>query len=390
MSPPLTAKPLDPAWLALVDRLAPQVLGRDDRTGDALAAEVTRVSELYTRDRYAMSEAGVALAARLRFFLLRDLPKIQGPLAELGAAGALPAGPTWRILDVGAGLGTSSLGAAALAKDHGVEAVHVTALEREAPALDVFKQLARASSQAGLTAPITVDARVQDLEELEIGRLPQVDLVLVGLSLNELHAGREDADRLDRKEAALRALATRLAPGGSLVVIEPALKQLSRELQQLRDRFMAHPAAPHVFSPCLRDGPCPLLRRERDWCHDQLPFELPAGLADLARASGLRYVRLTHAQLVLRNDDRRLWDISARDPRTVRVVGGPIVTKGKLEWEGCGSAGLVRIRRMDREATDENECMDDAARGAVLRLDRDVEDGGQLRLRADVGIERLR
>jgi SAM-dependent methyltransferase len=390
MSPPLTAKPLEPAWVDLVDALAPRVLGRDDRTGEALAAEVRRVSELYTRERYAMKEAGAALAARLRFFLLRDLPKIQGPLAELGAVGALPAGPTWRILDVGAGLGTSTLGAAALAKELGIRELRVLALEREAAALDVFKQLARAASQAGLTAPIALEGRAEDLEELDLEGLPVADLILVGLSLNELHAGRADADRLDQKEAALRALASRLAPGGSLVVIEPALKTVSRELQSLRDRFMADAGAPHVFSPCLRDGPCPLLRRERDWCHDQLGFELPPRLAELARASGLRYERLTHAQLVLRNDDRRLWNLSGRDPRTVRVVGGPIVTKGKLEWDGCGAGGLVRLRRMDRERTDANACMDDAARGAILRLDRDVEDGGQLRLRPDVAIERLR
>jgi len=111
------------AWTALIDGLAPRLLGRDDRTGEPLAAQVGRVSELYTSQRHAMDGASGALAARLRFFLPRDLAKVAGPLGELGRA--LPAGPRWRILDVGAGLGTTTLGVAALAGRLGIEQLEV-------------------------------------------------------------------------------------------------------------------------------------------------------------------------------------------------------------------------------------------------------------------------
>ncbi|HJL19825.1 MAG TPA: hypothetical protein RMH99_29445, partial [Sandaracinaceae bacterium LLY-WYZ-13_1] len=144
------ARPLDPRWLDLLDRLAPRVLGADDRRGRPLAAAVRRLSELYTRDRDLLEEAGAALAARLRFFLPRDLPKIQGPLAELSAAGVLPAGPVWRVLDAGAGLGATTLGAAELAGRVGVERLEVTALERDAASLDVFTQITRQAAEDGL------------------------------------------------------------------------------------------------------------------------------------------------------------------------------------------------------------------------------------------------
>ena len=157
----------------------------------------------------------------------------------------------------------------------------------------------------------------------------------------------------------------------------------------LRDRFAADPAAPHVFAPCLRDGPCPLLRRERDWCHDQLPFALPDALAAVASEAGLRWERLTYAYLTLRNDERRLRDLADGDPRAFRVVGGPVDSKGKTEWSLCGAPGLVGLRRLERERGPATETLDDAARGTLLRLDRDPPDGGALRVRPDVLVERL-
>lgn len=387
MSPISRPSPLESAWIDLISELAPRVLGRADRTDGPLVAEVRRVSELYTRERHAIELAGGALAARLRFFLPRDLPKLQGPLAELGAAGALPSGPVWRVLDVGAGLGTSTLGAAALARRAGVERLEVTALERDEASLDVFAQLAREAAARGLVAPIALDPRPADVDGLELARLPAADLILVGLTLNELFADRAEADRLDAAEAFLRDLAARLRPGGALVVIEPALREPTRDLQRLRDRFAAEADPPHVFAPCLRDGPCPLLRRARDWCHDVLPFELPEPLAAVAKEAGLRAERLTFSYLTLRADPRRLWDRAERDPRAFRVVGGPVVTKGKTEWDLCGAPGLVRLRRLERERSDANAALDEAPRGTLLRLDREPE--GKLRVRPDVRVERL-
>lgn len=385
---PVNARALAPEWVTLVDALAPRLLGRADRKGDALAAAVARTSELYTREREAIGLATDALAARLRFFLLRDLPKIQGPLAELAAAGALPTGSVWRVIDVGAGLGTTSLGVAELARRAGVERVEVVALERDSAALDVFTALAREAERAGLVAPMRIDPCRVDLERaVDLEALGHADLVVMGLALNELFAS--DEKRLSRREAVLRALSQLLEEGGSLIVLEPALRSITRELMELRDRFAAA-GAPTVFAPCLRDAPCPMLPRERDWCHAELPFALPPALAELAEAAGLRRERLTYSYLTLRNDERRLWDLASCDRKAYRIVGGPIASKGKSEWQGCGADAFVRLRRLDRERAPSNEVLDGAHRGSLIRLDRMLEDDTDLRLRPDVCVERLR
>jgi SAM-dependent methyltransferase len=384
MSPPYVL-PLDPRWLEVIDEIGPRALGRDDRRGEALAAQIARVSELYTRERHALGMATGALAARLRFYLPRDLPKVQGPLAELASRDLLPRDRVWRVLDVGAGLGTMTLGAAELARRiGGIERVEVVAIERDPSSLDLFASLARVAHKAGLVVPIEIDARRADAEAIELARAPRADLIFVGLALNELFADREGEDRLDAKERALRDLCARLEESGSLIAIEPATREISRELQRLRDRFAASDGAPNVFAPCIRSGACPLLRRERDWCHDQLDLALPEKLAELAQSAGLRTERLTYSYLTLRSDDRSL----GRDPRAFRVVGGPIASKGKTEWEGCGEAGLVRVRLLDREKSPKNEAAIDAPRGAILKTDRTFEDGGSLRLTPEVAVER--
>lgn len=384
---PLDARPLDPRWLPVVDEVARRVLGRDDRAGSALATQVAHLSELYTRERHALAHAGEARAARLRFYLLRDLPKVQGPLAELALLDALPKARTWRVLDVGAGLGTTTLGTAELARRAGAEALDVVALERDGAALDVFEQLAKAAAHAGLTVPIRLDARRLDVEELAPASLGPFDLVLVGLTLNELFPELEPSARLDAREAWLTELGARLAEGGSMVVIEPATRALGRELMALRDRFAARASGLRIFAPCLRDAPCPMLRRERDWCHDQLAFELPDALGRVAEEAGLRRERLTYAYLTLRHDGRRLWDHASRDPRAYRIVGGPVESKGKVEWEACGAEALARLRLLDRERGASNAVLDGAARGTLVQVDAPPRD--DVRLRPDVSVSRL-
>ena len=286
------------------------------------------------------------------------------------------------MLDLGAGLGTTTLGLATVARERGIEGLDVTAVERDGSALDVFASLAKAAEAKGLVPPIRLETRREDVDTRSVERLPKADLVVAGLVLNELYADLEPAKRLDAAETWLRALVGRLRPGGAVIVLEPALKRISRDLQALRDRL-----SEQVFAPCLRAGECPLLRRDRDWCHAALPLDLPPPLAATAKAAGLRSTRLTYAYLTLRADGRRL--AGHGDPRALRVVGGPVESKGKVEWDGCGEAGLVRLRRLDRERGPSNAALDGAVRGLRVRLPEAPADGAAVRLRPSVPIERI-
>lgn len=396
----MQAPPLHPAWLDAIDAVARRVLRHDDRRGEALADEIRRLSLRYTRRGGDLRLSSSELSARLRFFLPRDLPKIGGPLAELALAGALPPGPVWRVLDVGAGLGATSLGTAAFAHAlGGIERLEVLASDHDARALDVLGALAAAAGHGSLAAasvPVELRTRAIDLET-DVGTLPPgpFDLVVLGLVLNELFVDRPAVDALAARERVVRALLTRLGPAGALVILEPALAETSRGLMALRDRLVAPldasaeagPAV-HVVAPCVDRAPCPLLGRERDWCHEDLPLVLAPPLREIARSAGLRWEGASYSYLALCARERSLAAALGAQ-RPARVVGGPIVQKGHRELQLCRGGEVLRLNVLDR---DPDRSLDVAARGSVLELDRDPPPAGRGMLRhgRDVGVRVLR
>jgi ribosomal protein RSM22 (predicted rRNA methylase) len=368
MNPP-RVDPVSPRVLALIDAVAAAELRAHDLSGAALAAAVRRVSEAYRRQGGSPADLRgdrAALCARLRFFLPRDLPKIQAPLAELTAAAAFPRARTLRVLDVGAGLGTTGLGTALFALEHaGVERVQVDAFDRDAAALALASRVAkRAASELGLALELTTFTAALGPALLERARGPY-HLIVLGFVLNEL--GDEQADAVEHHRLWLARLCELLAPDGALIVLEPALRAQSRTLQEVRGRFAAAGGPPYVFAPCLHRDACPLLERERDWCHEQLPLALPSPLDGIARAAGLRTEDLSFSYLTLHRAARSLAELDA-GARLLRVVSAPLRSKGKLEVAVCGPTATRKLRRLDRHASSENRALGGVHRGAVLRL----------------------
>lgn len=361
------------AWLRRIDAVSHECFGARDLKGAALWQAVSEVSRVYTQDRDALAKgraSSAELVARMKWFSIRDLPKIEVPLTELWLCGALPAKPTWRVLDVGAGLGASSLGVARLAARLGVERVDVRAYDRDAEALRVFSVLATDVS-ALEAAPITLTTHTTD-----VTRVPQelhgerFELIVVGFVINELWPDLADEERVQRASQWLVALSTQLTDDGALIVLEPALREQTRQLQRMRDALERAQSAPFVFAPCTRSGPCPMLENERDWCHAQVPFQLPASMSEIARRSGLRDHDLTFSYLTLRTRAGRVGSLAARsDAMNVsRVVSAQLPSKGKLELFACSDVGLSRAMRLNRKQTEQNADFDLLARGAVVQL----------------------
>lgn len=370
-----------PEWLEQLDRVARARLGRDASDRRALARAVAELSQAYTRRAEPLREparAGADLWARLCFFLPRDLAKVQWPLIELDSVGALPHRETLRVLDLGAGLGAASLGIAQLAHSRGFAArLEVTGVDSDPDALALFDALAPHCE--GLPAvPLRLTSCVADLTRLPARLLePRYDLIVLALALNEL-TGAGQAEALERSIALLLKLGSALSPQGALIVIEPALRETSRALQALRDRLAARRAAPFVFAPCVRAGPCPMLEHPRDWCHERLPLRLSPRLAELAQLAGLRDRDLTFSYLTLHATERRLAERAGSEP-SYRVVSGPLHSKGKLELIACGEGGLTRLVRLDRNRVEALRDLDEAGRGTLLSLGG-VEHAERLRL----------
>ena len=393
----LVCPSLNDAFLKRLEAVSQRALGVSHVSGRRLVEAVQRVSRAYTRERADLEElAGddEALAARLQFYLPRDLLKLYGPLAELESVGALPSARSWKLLDLGAGLGTTSLGVARFAALRGAaERLVVNAIDRDPEALAIFAELARDVSELPGVA-IELTTREADIGTPGFARssalAPPYDLICLGLALNELDPGADEASRAQRRLERALELSRLLAPDGALVIVEPALRATSRGLQQLRDAIVRRRAAPYVFAPCLTREACPLLARERDFCHERLPCELPPALGAIAASAGLRDRDLTYSYLTLRNDARSLRELDASQ-RLFRAVSGQLTSKGKTEAWLCGETLFARAMRLDRQRSAANHAFEQAERGTILAIETSEAPapGALLRIRPHDRIESL-
>ncbi len=370
-------RPLEDDWLRALDAVATARGWPTTKDVGKLGASVAALSASYNDAATARASARDAGAARLGFSFARDTPKGAGAVRELVALGKLRLqGGTLTLLDMGAGLGATTWGvvrALEAAGDTGV--VEATWVDSDTEALNLALAIVKERQRAG-TGPVELRVRVLPRKAGVADDLGRFDLVLAGQLLSELDVGMEPAARVTWHAELLGAwLQRRVADGGSLVVVEPALRDRTRHLHQVRDALVA--AGATVFAPCLHAAPCPALTRETDWCHEDLEVDLPAGLVPVARAAGLRHEGLTFSYLVLRRDGVTLAGAIEVPPRAgrLRVVSGTMPSKGKVEAWVCGQLrgeggglepGRVRAMRLDRDAASGNAAWDELRRGDVL------------------------
>jgi ribosomal protein RSM22 (predicted rRNA methylase) len=245
-----------------------------------------------------------------------------------------------RALDLGAGTGAAGRAVCAHWPD-----VELVAVDKVAGPGVVRGDVARAIRPAGVAG--------------------HFDLIVAAHLLNELSLDLDGRARL--VAGWCREL---LEPDGTCILLEPALRETSRGLLGVRDRLLA--AGLFVVAPCLLQGPCPALARERDFCH----------MSAAAVAQGRS--RVDFSYLVLRKQG-----VPCADTSRYRIVSDPMKDKGRLRLFACGPAGRLLITRLDRDRSPNNQVLDEIERGAVVRIAGAAAQSGGLRCGRDTAIERV-
>ena len=346
----------------------------------ALAADVVRLSRLLTRERENLPVAylnddGLREAYRT-YFLPPNLEKVQVPLHAITLhPGRVLEKEQLRVLDLGCGPGTASLGVLKFFEARkNPPRLDVVAIDRVAENLTIARELFSSCLRSNdLNATLkTIRSNIENAGHLA-GE--PFDLIVLSNILNELYA--RDKERIARRTALVKEVLDRcLSADGSCVIIEPALRETSRELLAVRDGLLEEGVA--VCAPCLYQGACPALANPKDWCHEDVPWDPPAVIRELDKLTGLRKDSLKFSYLVLRKDRPGQATISVEN--TFRVVSEPLISKGKIEFFFCGAGGRRPAIRLDKDGTSRNEAFGNLRRGDRVSLKGAIDEQKRLRI----------
>lgn len=308
------------------------------------------------------------------YFLPVNLGKVQALLDELPASDPVPSSPL-RVLDIGSGPGTAALAVLDwMRRQPSIlqRSIEVVAVDQTRQALfDADRlwndYLGMAVAPEARFLPVQTDLEQNEyLKGLTVGRRDRYDLIVLANTLGELFCTSRDPVR--QRVKLIHGLLDLLHQSGTLMILEPAMRDASRELHRLRDVLLEERLCT-VYSPCLHERPCPALVKEEDWCHEERPWTPPPLVAAIDQEVGFIKDALKFSYLLLRKDGRT---IAQREPTVYRVVSELREMKGEKRAWLCNETGRPEVGRLDRERSGTNEAFDDWHRGAIVRIDQIV------------------
>lgn len=375
---PFKGKPqvrMSPLLLRALERLN-HVESRSGASGYAEA--VAELSRLFTKERVALRSGYLDdpehAAAYLHYFLPVNLSKIQVLLDEMPEETLIDKqGSRLNVLDLGSGPGTGALAVLDwLHQRHPEQAGNLTvvAVDSSADVLSQAGQLWDSYCRESGIAGARLTPYETDLERLldgplggQIGKSGPYDVIIMANCLNELFSRL--GDPIGARTGLLAGLLTLLAPHGTMMLVEPALRTTSRELHEVRDRLL-HDRRCTVYSPCLHERPCPALVNPDDWCHEERAWDPPAAIQAIDQEVGFIKDALKFSYLLLRTDGRT---IVARDPQVFRIVSELRELKGDTRAWVCNEVGRSEVGRLDRAESETNGSWNECQRGTLVRIE---------------------
>jgi ribosomal protein RSM22 (predicted rRNA methylase) len=360
-----------------------------------LASAVRELSAIYTRQRHRIAERLLAdpllRRAYLAYFLPCNLVKFKLILQELYARPAAQSHfpRQMRLLDLGCGPGTHLLGMLDFLAENptladGLECVGVDATGQNLQeARQLFDRLARSIQADHGSLRASLKALNGDIRHgLKLDHVSPFDLIVIGNVLNELFP--DEPDRVERQYELVAGIVNRhLKPHGFLILIEPALKETSRDLLRLRDLLLKRLGL-HVYAPCTHGHPCPAVAsgNSSDWCHEDRVWQAPAHIQEIDALAGISKSSLKFSYAVISRHPISICETALNGgpldsspsqdpakPQIWRVVSERLEEKGKCSVFLCGQLGRIRLTRQNKHGSGTNAPFGQLERGQIVMTD---------------------
>jgi len=359
-----------------------------------IAHGIELLSELYTRRRSELHQKLLQddelRAAYLLYFLPANLRKSRQILKEIWMHPQVPPlfRSSLRILDLGCGPGSMLLGFLDFLIDlpylpNQVEFYAIDALEKNLEDVRYFgewwiSQFFADTDERSGRGKIALHCNRWDIRKpLKLPDREAFHFILIGNILNELF--REESDRVKKRYQIISSLVEQwLAPEGFLIIMEPALKETSRDLLLLRNELIKRNGL-NVYAPCVHNIPCPAVAsgNRNDWCHEDRSWEPPRNLQDIDRrlvnaGDGLKYsyVVLSRQGISVASTAMLSWGGAGgpipKKPQLWRVVSERMKERGESGVFLCGISGREKTTRLSKHSSSANGAFEDLKRGQVI------------------------
>lgn len=276
-------------WIAEAEQAAEKV---GDEALERMTPAVAHLSDLFTTERPDKKFPDYfadprLLAAYGVFFLPQSFTRTSFALAQVcGLRGWKPSRARPAILDLGSGPGSCGVAAAHRLRQAGCAEVDLHGVDKSPSALASMERFARAT----LGESVTTRTRIGDAARPETWPEGPFDVIVAGFVLNEMP--QLDQAALQRWFGELKA---RLAPGGLILILEPALRITAERLQRLSDALAA--GGENRIAPEWDALPDPQLGSGEHWSHETREWTAPASTEFVNRHlhRDLREVRFSFA-----------------------------------------------------------------------------------------------
>ncbi len=233
-------------------------------------AGIQQLSDLFTKQRGEMEvdyfRNPELLQAYGLFYFPQTYMRTQFVFREVLKRGWNPPDPV-SILDLGAGTGAASISLTHQLR-HQLNGIEVTAVDRSAQALNTLQQIYQ-----DLAPYPTIKIHCSDFRRWLAQQDRRWDLIIASFSLNETE---------HFSTGFIGEIAGALSENGMALILEPALRETSENIERLRDRISIMSSL-HVWAPCPHRQSCPLLAEGRFWCHEVRSWKPPDSLASINR-----------------------------------------------------------------------------------------------------------
>lgn len=352
---------LYPAWLErwwMQQACRSLGVGEFGETQAELQKQIQRLTDIFTTGREArFGDYGTderLLVAYGLFYFPQTFARIRIPLREaLHLRSWRPAHEQVRLLDLGAGTGGATVGAALLLDEMPfVAGVDALAVDQSPRSLSAVRRLAAENRQH--LSRIRIGTARGDLKTW-FRKAPsgdRWDLIIASFSLGEAFFDADDAAVHQWLKMALG----RLRPGGLLLITEPSLRETSERIERLRNLVAAEKTA-IIWAPCPHHRSCPLLATGRYWCHEVRSWQAPESLSFLNRHLFRSLRDLKFSFLLAGPPPAPGASAEEGSGGFMRLVSPMSDMKGRYVWTGCASDGLryeyeIQKRELSREEKD--------------------------------------